>query len=115
MADRQQALRDRMPAAGVTPFAPAFADPPRRTPQAAQDRPQHHGRDDDDAEPQREDRQRGFDAPAAPRQHDLAGLIGNPRRARRCERDQHQKQNDPDHRIPYCAGLASTAMASVAN
>ena len=31
------------------------------------------------------------------------------------QRDQQQKQNDPDHRIPYCAGLASTAMASAAN
>ena len=31
------------------------------------------------------------------------------------ERDQQQKQNDPDHRNPYCAGLASTFMASAAN
>ena len=100
MADRQQALRDRMPAAGVTPFAPAFADPSRRAPQAAQDRPQHHGRDDDDAEPEHEHRQRCMDFPDAPRQRDIAGLLGNPCSPRRCERDQDKKQNDTVHQDP---------------
>ena len=41
-----------------------------------------------------------WSAPAAPRQHDVAGLIGNPGRARGGERNQHQKQNDPIHRNP---------------
>ncbi len=59
VADREQPLRDRIPAAGLTPFAPAAPHPLRRAPHAAQDRPHHHRRDDDDAQHQHEDRQRG--------------------------------------------------------
>src|SRR5947208_6310836 len=78
VADRQQAMGDRMPAAGVTPFATATPDTFRRAPQSAQHRPYHHGRDDDDAEPQRKYRQRGHETRAAPRQRYVAGLLGNP-------------------------------------
>ena len=67
MADREQALRDGMPAAGLTPFAPAalriragVRHSPRRIDHTI------IGGDDDDAERQREHRQRGLDAPAAP-------------------------------------------------
>ena len=115
VSDRQQSLRDGVPAAGVTPLAAAASDIARHSPQAAQNRPEHHRRDDDDAEHQHEHRQRGLDAQAAPGQHEVAGLLGDPGRTRGTERDQQQKQNDPDHRNPYCAGLASTAMASAAN
>src|SRR4051794_20050640 len=115
MSDREQALGDGLPAAGVTPFAAAAPDTSRRAPQPAQDRPQHDRRDDDDARHQHEHRKRGLDAQRAPGQHEVAGLLGYPGRARGAERDQQQKQNDPDHRNPYCAGLASTAMASAPN
>src|SRR6266446_10973236 len=97
MADRKQTVGDGMPAARMTPFAPAAPDLFRRAPERAQDRPRQHRRDDGNAERQREYRQRGLDAPAAPRQRDVTGLIGNPRRAYCRERDQQQKQNDPNH------------------
>jgi hypothetical protein len=97
MADRQQSLRDRMPAAGLTPFAPVLAHTRRRAQHATQDCPRHHGRNDDDAQHQHEDRQRGLDAVAAPGQHDIASLLGDPGRAGRSQRDQQQKKNDPDH------------------
>ena len=115
MADREQPLGDGMAAARLTAFAPAAPETLRRAPQRAQDGPRQHGRDNDDAERQREHRQRGLDAPAAPRQHDVAALIGNPGRARRCERDQHQEQNDPIHECPIAPASASAAMASAAN
>jgi hypothetical protein len=63
--DRQQSLRDRLPSTRLTPLAAAMPDACRRAPQAAHDCPQHHGRDNDDAKPQHEYRQRGLDAPAA--------------------------------------------------
>ena len=65
MADRQQPLRDRMPAAGLTPLAPAAPHACRRAPYATQGRPNHHRRNDDDAQHQHEDRQCGLDAIAA--------------------------------------------------
>ena len=55
-------------------------------------------RRESNAERQREYRQRGFDAPAAPRQRDVTGLIGNHRGTKRHRADQEKKQNDPDHR-----------------
>ena len=79
---------------------PVTPDPLRRAPERAHHGPRQHRRNDGDAERQREYRQRGLDAPAAPRQHDIAGLIGNPRRARCRECNQHQKQNYPEHRNP---------------
>jgi hypothetical protein len=82
------------------PFAAALAHPCRRTPHAAQDRPDHHRRGDDDAQHQHEHRQRGLNAIAAPGQHDIACLLGNPGRAGCAQRDQQQEQNDPDHRNP---------------
>ena len=100
VADRQQSVRDGVAAAGLAAFAPAAPETLRRAPQRAQDRPRQHRRDNGDAERQREYRQRGLDAPAAPRQRDVAALIGNPCRAGRCERDQHQEQNDPIHEGP---------------
>ena len=66
VADRQQSLRDRMPAAGLTPFTPAAPHTRRRAPHAAQDRPNHHRRNDDNAQRQHEHRQRGLNAIAAP-------------------------------------------------
>ena len=103
MADREQPVGDGMAAAGVTAFAPAAPHTFRHAPERAQDGPGQHPRNNGDAERQHEYRQRGFRAPAAPRQRDVAGLIGDPRRARGGERDQHQKQNDPIHRNPIAA------------
>ena len=49
---------------------------------------------------QDEHRQRCLGAPASPGQHDVAGLVGNPGRARGQRRNQCQEQNDADHEIP---------------
>ena len=103
VADREQPVSDGMPAPGMTPLAPPVPQPLGHPPECAQDRPRQHCGCDSNAERQREYRERGFDPPAAQRQRDVAGLIGNPRRARRRQRDQHQKQNDPIHRIPIAA------------
>src|SRR6266566_5216191 len=90
MADREQPVSDGMAAAGVPAFAPAAPDTFRHAPERAQDSPPQHPRKHGDAERQREYRQRGLRAPAAPRQRDVAGLIGNPCRARGGERYQYQ-------------------------
>src|SRR5207247_5477325 len=87
MANREQPVGDGMAAAGVATFAPAAPDTFRHAPERAQDSPGEHPRNNGHAERQREYRQRGLHAPAAPRQRDVAGLIGNPRRADGGERD----------------------------
>ena len=115
MADREQAVGDGVAAARVTPLAPRAAHPLGRPPQPAQDRPGQHRRDDDDAERQHEHRQRRVDSPAAPRQRDIAGLVGNPGRARRRERDQDKKQNDTEHQNPMGRFAECAAKASAAN
>src|SRR5258706_6125889 len=81
MADRNEPVADGMAAARVTPLAGPAPELFRRAPQPAQNAPDQHRGDDGDAERQRKYRQRRLNAPAAPRQRDVAGLIGNPRRA----------------------------------
>src|SRR6185437_970384 len=120
LADREQALRDGMPAARDAFFAAMPADVSRRAPQRAQQIPDDHRRDDGNAEQQREGRHARRGAPGPPCHHDIAGLVGDPCRASAGERDQNEKQNDPDHQKPYgadfyCPGLASAVMASAAN
>src|SRR5450631_2347106 len=106
MADREQPVGDGMPAPRQTAFAPVALDTFRRAPERKQYRPGKNRRDNDNAEQQHEYGQRGSSAPAAPRHHDLAGLIGHPGRTRTCERNQHQEQNDPMHRLPMARAMA---------
>ena len=100
VADREQPLRDGVPAPRMTPLVARAANPLRGAPEPAQDRPGQHRRDDDHAEREHEHRQRCMDFPNAPRQRDIAALVGDPRSARRCERDQDKKQNDTMHQDP---------------
>jgi hypothetical protein len=100
VADGQQSMGNGVAAAGMTPLAAGAANPFGRAPQPAQDRPREDRGYYNDAQRQREYRQRGVDPPAAPRQRHVAALLGNPRRARRRKPDQCEKQNDTVHRNP---------------
>jgi hypothetical protein len=91
VADRQQSLRDRVPAARMAPLAASRSNFLRQPPQRAQDTPRDHSVDDDDAERQRKDRQRGMHPPVVPGQREFARLIGDPRRTGRRECDQEQE------------------------
>ena len=108
MADREQSLCNGMAAAGVAALMPAPAHASRRAPQPCKDPPDQHGRDHDNADREHEHRQRGCELVDAPRQHDFTGLLGNPRRAGRRERDQAQEQDDPDHTNPIVPPLRAT-------
>ena len=90
-----------MPAARLTPFAPASPHPFRHAPHAG--RIAHTNIAATTTMPSTKTNTGSVVTirDAAPRQRDIAGLLGNPCRAHCCERDQHQEQNDPDHRNPY--------------
>src|SRR5579871_6226432 len=115
MADREQAMGDRVPAAGVTAFAAHFAHSFRQSPQRAKQAPREHCRDDRDQKSNRKLQQRDMRPPAVPWEQDFARLIGEPGRAPRRERDQEQEENDSVHGFGYGTGRASAAMASLTN
>ena len=66
VADREQPVGDGMAAARMTALAAAAPDVSGRAPQRAHDRPQQDGRDNGDAERQREYRDRRLGVPTAP-------------------------------------------------
>src|SRR5579872_1398577 len=115
MADREQAVGDRVPPAGMTAFAARFANSLRQSPERAKQAPREHRRDDRNQKSNRKLQQSDMRPPAVPREQDFARLIGQPGRAPRRERDQEQEENDPVHRLGYGTGRASAAMASLTN
>jgi hypothetical protein len=98
MADCEQPLRDRIPAARMTPLAAGFADFLRQPTQETQHAPGNHRGDNGAAKPNREFQQREMRSSTIPWERDIARLIGKPSGASGRERDQQQEEDDPVHR-----------------
>ena len=100
MTDREQAVGDGLAAARVALLVTAPAHASRRAPDRGEDAPEQNDRHGEYAEKKHKHRNGRRRSPAAPGQHDLAGLIGNPGRARASERNQDKEEDDAKHGDP---------------